>query len=74
MAKKKLKQLLGDGLAGLDKSHGTDRLYEFLEALTTQVLDQAAQFNQLKADYDAETVAAHTATSASDVTDLVEIE
>jgi hypothetical protein len=70
MAKKKLKQLLGDGGAGLDKSHGTDRLYDLLEALITQVNDQATQFNQLKADFDASS----TPTSASDVTSLVEVE
>jgi len=55
MAIKYLKKLLGDGLAGLDKSHGTDRLYEFLAALTTQVNDLTAQFNQLRTDYNAST-------------------
>ena len=62
-----LKQLLGDGLAGLDKSHGTDRLYTLLAAMIVQLNDQGAQFNQLKADYDAETLASHTATTATDV-------
>lgn len=45
-----LKQLLGDGLAGLDKSHGTDRLYELLEGMITQLNDQGAQFNTMRTE------------------------
>lgn len=69
-----LKQLLGDGLAGLDKSHGTDRLYTLLEEMITQLNDQADQFNQLRTDYNAETAADHTDTTATAVTKLVDVE
>lgn len=50
-----LKKLLGDGLAGLDQSHGTDRLYQLLEAMITQLNDQATQFNQMVTDQQAAT-------------------
>lgn len=45
-----LKKLLGDGLAGLDKSHGTDRLYDLLAALVAQTNDLTDQFNQMRSD------------------------
>jgi hypothetical protein len=40
-----LKKILGDGLGGLDKSHGSDTLYELLEAMINQLNDQGVQFN-----------------------------
>jgi len=70
----KLKKLLGDGGAGIDESHGTDRLYQVLEAMVTQLNNQATQFNQLLADYNAETNADHTDSTATSVTAGVEIE
>lgn len=69
-----LKKLVGDAGAGIDKSHGSDRLYDVLLAIVTAQNDLIAQFNQLRTDYDAETVAAHTATSATAVTAGVAIE
>lgn len=38
MTTKYLKKLLGDGLAGMDKSHGTDRLYDLLKAIIEQLI------------------------------------
>jgi hypothetical protein len=69
-----LKKLLGDAGAGMDKSHGTDRLYKVLYDIVTQLNDQADQFNQLRTDYDAETSASHTATTATAITKLVTLE
>ena len=69
-----LKKLVGDAGAGIDESHGSDRLYDVLVALVTAQNDLIAQFNQLRTDYNAETVAAHTATSATAVTAGVVIE
>lgn len=56
MATKTLKKMLGDGGAGLDKSHGTDPVYEVLGAIIDQLNDLTTQFNQLRADYNAATV------------------
>ncbi len=70
----KLKKLLGEAGAGMDESNGQDRLYDVLKALVTQANDQAAQFNTLKAEYDAETLADHTDSAATDVVAGVEIE
>ncbi len=86
MATTKLKALLGDGGAGIDESHGSDRLYAVLEALITQVEDmsskfnththaadgaQAGAYNTSQPQSDTETVAQGTAVS---VTALVEVE
>lgn len=62
-----LKKLLGDAGAGIDESHGSDRLYKVLSVAITQIKaatakqtallsaynDVVAQFNQLKTDHDA---------------------
>jgi len=65
-----LKKLLGEAGAGIDDSVGIDRLYDVLVELATVQNDLVAQFNQLKADYDAST----TPTTATDVTAGVTIE
>jgi hypothetical protein len=69
-----LKKLLGDAGAGIDDSHGSDRLYDVLSALITEHNDLVAQFNQLLTDYNAETVAAHTTSTATTVTPTVTVE
>jgi len=66
----KLKRLVGNAGAGIDESHGTDRLYDVLVAMVATQNDLVAQFNQLKADHDSATAP----TSATDVTAGVEIE
>lgn len=66
----KLKRLVGNAGAGIDESHGTDRLYDVLKAMVTTQNDLVAQFNQLKADHDSATAP----TAATDVTAGVEIE
>jgi hypothetical protein len=71
---KTLKKLLGEAGAGLDDSIGIDTLYDIVKALAETQNDLVAQFNQLRTDYDAETVAAHTATSATAVTAGVTVE
>jgi hypothetical protein len=55
MATTKLKKLLGDAGAGIDASHGTNRLLDVLTALVDSHTELVAQFNQLKADFDAHT-------------------
>ena len=70
----KLKKLMGDAGAGIDESHGSDRLYDVLLAMVTAQNDLIAQFNQLLTDYNAETVAAHTTSTATAVTAGVEVE
>jgi len=69
-----LKQSLGEGHGFISDEHGETNLYQLLKDMATVQNDLVAQFNQLKADYDAETNAAHTASSATDVTPLVTIE
>jgi hypothetical protein len=69
-----LKQLLGDAGAGIDESHGSDRLYDVLVAIVTAQNDLVAQFNQLLTDYNAETLADHTTSTATAVTAGVAIE
>jgi len=72
----KLKKLLGDGGAGIDESHGSDRLYQVLEAVVNTQNALVTNFNALRADYAAETNADHTVTgtSAVAVTAGVEVE
>jgi hypothetical protein len=65
-----LKKLLGEAGAGIDDSVGIDRLYDVIKELATVQNDIVAQFNQLKADFDASS----TPTSATDVTAGVTIE
>lgn len=69
-----LKKLLGEAGAGIDDSIGIDRLYDVVKELATVQNDLVAQFNQLRADYNAETAADHTDTTATAVTAGVTIE
>ena len=69
-----LKRLVGNAGAGVDESHGTDRLYDVLSAIVTTQNDLVAQFNTLKGEYDAETNAAHVDSAATDVVPGVVIE
>ncbi len=76
-----IKKTIGDGGGGADQSHGTDRIYEVLinlanaqnaliatvNILRTEINDVVAQFNTLKTEYDAETVASHTDSAATDL-------
>lgn len=45
MATKKLKKLLGDAGAGIDKSHGSDRLYDVLYAVVAELEELRSAFN-----------------------------
>ena len=63
----KLKRLVGNAGAGIDESHGSDRLYAVLKELAETQNLMAASLNQLITDYDAETNAAHGATSAAPI-------
>lgn len=66
----KLKRLVGDAGAGMDKSHGSDRVYDVLEAMVTTQNAMVASLNQFITDYNAST----TPTTAAAVTAGVEIE
>lgn len=65
-----LKKLLGEAGAGIDDSVGIDRLYDVIKELATVQNDLVAQFNQLKADFDASSAPS----SATDVTAGVTVE
>lgn len=65
-----LKRLVGNAGAGMDESHGSDRLYDVLKALTDTQNDLVAQFNQFRTDYNAVT----QPTTATAVTAGVEVE
>lgn len=69
-----LKRLLGEAGAGLDEAHGFDTLYDVLVAMVAQNDDLVDQFNQLLADYNAETLADHTTSTATVVTKDVTVE
>lgn len=69
-----LKAYMGEGGAGLDDSIGVDNLYDILRDLATVQNDLVAQLNQLRTDYNAETLADHTDTTATAVTALVTVE
>lgn len=69
-----LKKTIGDAGGGEDQSHGSDRVYDILVQLITEHNDLVAQFNQLRTDYNAETLADHTDTSATAVTSEITIE
>jgi hypothetical protein len=69
-----LKKLLGDGGAGLDDSMGIDTLRAVLVKLITEHKNIMTQFNQLRTDYNAETAAAHTATTATAVSSSITVE
>ncbi len=74
-----LKKIIGDSGAGSDKSHGTDRVYEVLVALSTDtaalvtktnalIVDVGAlatSLNQLIVDYNANTNIIDDTTAAS---------
>lgn len=68
-----LKQHLGNGQALLDQSD-KNGIYQLLKDIITQLNDLSDQFNQLRADYNAETLADHTDTTATASTKLVTIE
>lgn len=70
----KLKQLLKEGLAGIDQSHGTDTLYDLLLQIITDQKAIITSHNQLLTDYNNETLADHTTSSAASVTSNVEVE
>ena len=70
----KLKKLMGEAGAGIDESHGTDRLYDVLEALVDAQNAMVTSHNQLLADYNAETAADHVTSTAVVVVPGVEVE
>lgn len=70
----KIKGLIGDAGAGLDESHGSDRIYDVLVALANTLNSLITSHNQLLTDYNAETSASHTTSSASSVTATYEVE
>lgn len=69
-----LKRYMGSGGAGLDESHGLDNLHDVLKAMADTQNDLVAQFNQLRDDYNAETLADHTDTTATAITAGVVVE
>ena len=69
-----LKRYLGEGGAGLDDSMGVDNMYDVIKALAETQNSLVAQFNQLRTDYNAETLADHTDTTATAVTAGVTVE
>lgn len=71
---KTLKKLMGEAGAGLGDSMGFDNLYDILKALADTQNDLVTQFNQLRTDYNAETAADHTDTTATAVTAGVTVE
>ncbi len=74
MAAVTLKKLLGEAGAGLDESMGIDTLRDVLAQLITEHNALIVSHNQLITDYDAETNAAHTSTTAASVTAEVTVE
>lgn len=70
----KIKKLVGDAGAGMDKSHGSDTLYDVVAALAATINLLITSHNQLLTDYNAETAASHTTSSASAVTATFEVE
>lgn len=70
----KIKKLIGDAGAGLDKSHGSATVYDVLVAFANTINLLITSHNQLLTDYNAETSASHTTSSASSVTATYEIE
>ncbi len=69
-----LKRLMGEAGAGLDESSGKDTLLDVLTQLVTEHNALVASHNQLITDYDGETVAAHSATTAAPVTAEITVE
>ncbi len=69
-----IKKTIGDAGAGIDQSHGEDTLYDAVNALAVQVTALTVAFNQLLTDYNAETAADHTTSSAASVTQGFTIE
>jgi len=65
-----LKRLVGQGGAGMDDSMGHDNVYDVLKGLVDAHQQTVAQFNQLKADFDASS----TPTSATDLSSYVTAE
>lgn len=63
-----LKKKVGEGGSFFDDSMGVSNLYAVLKALAETQNDLVAQFNQLRTDYNAETNADHTDTTATAVT------
>jgi hypothetical protein len=74
MSAHKLKRLLGDGGAGLDDSHGPNRLLVVLQAMVETMDAIIESHNALLADYNAETHASHVTSSATAVTNSVSVE
>ena len=66
----KLKRLIGEAGAGADESHGSDRLYDVLKALTETQNALVAAHTQLAADHDSATAP----TTAAAVVAGVEVE
>ena len=60
-----LKASLGEGGSFIGDSSGQDNLYDVLKELAATQNLLVAAFNQLLTDYNAETAAAHTASSAT---------
>lgn len=69
-----IKKLIGDAGAGLDESHGSDTLYKVIVALATTLNAVIASHNQLLTDYNAETLADHTDSTATAVTATYTVE
>jgi len=66
----KLKKVLGEAGAGIDKSNGETRLYDVLKGLVESHNQLVAQFNQFRTDYNAAT----SPTTATALTLKVELE
>lgn len=71
---KYLKDVWDDLCSCHDEETLSKKQYRVLEALVDQVNDLTTQLNQLRTDYNAETNADHTDTTATAVTQLVDIE
>lgn len=69
-----IKKTIGDAGAGIDQSHGEDTLYDAVKAIATDLQAVIVALNQLLTDYNAETAADHTTSSAAAVTQTFEIE
>ncbi len=71
---KYLKDIWDALCANQDESTLCKKQYRVLEALVDQLNDVTTQLNQLRTDYNAETNADHTDTTATAVTQLIDIE
>lgn len=69
-----LKKGLGEGGMRFDKSYDDNNLYQVLLGIAQNVNQLVSAMNTLVAEYNAETVAAHTTSAVTPITPNVEVD